>query len=182
MILMGFEDYYKDALEFVSKIDFSTSNELSKGFETNIRYLGGLLAANDLRPHPILVQKAVEVAKYTLLPLFVDTTTPQGTQVKVPYTNMNLKRYNFNVFSCLFLYSNTYYNSKTPEVTNHINLAEFGTYSMEFTKLSQVTNDPKYESLVNDLTNAAIQQPTRIPGLFPTTWTVKPFAPVNSSK
>lgn len=76
----------------------------------------------------------------------------------------------------------TILHRKQAEVTNHINLAEFGTYSMEFTKLSQVTNDPKYEQLVNDLTNAAIHQPTRIPGLFPTTWTVKPFAPVNSSK
>jgi mannosyl-oligosaccharide alpha-1,2-mannosidase len=63
-----------------------------------------------------------------------------------------------------------------------INLAEFGTYSMEFTRLSQVTGNPKYEQLATDLINAAIQQPTRMPGLFPTSWTVKPFAPVNSSK
>lgn len=88
---MGFEEDYQEALNFVSNIDFSTSSDLSKGFETNIRYLGGLLAANELRPNPILVQKAVEVAEYTLVPLFVDSVS-QGRQVKVPYTNMDLNR------------------------------------------------------------------------------------------
>ena len=52
---------------------------------------------------------------------------------------------------------------------------------MEFTRLSQVTGDYKYKALADDLTNAAIEQPTRMPGLFPTSWTVKPFAPVNTS-
>lgn len=66
--------------------------------------------------------------------------------------------------------------------TKTINLAEFGTYSMEFTKLSQVTGNPKYEKLGNDIINAAIKHETRMPGLFPTSWTVKPFAPVQSSK
>lgn len=53
---------------------------------------------------------------------------------------------------------------------------------MEFTRLSQITGDPKYEKLANDLTNAAIAHETRMPGLFPTSWTVKPFAPIESSK
>lgn len=52
---------------------------------------------------------------------------------------------------------------------------------MEFTRLSQVTGNPKYEELANNLVDAIIQQPTRMPGLFPTSWTVKPFAPVNTS-
>lgn len=63
-----------------------------------------------------------------------------------------------------------------------INLAEFGTYTMEFTRLSQVTGNPKYEKLATDLINAAIEHNTRMPGLYPTTWTVKPFAPVETSK
>lgn len=52
---------------------------------------------------------------------------------------------------------------------------------MEFTRLSQVTGDYKYKALADGLTNAAIEQPTRMPGLFPTSWTVEPFAPVNTS-
>lgn len=52
---------------------------------------------------------------------------------------------------------------------------------MEFTRLSQITGDPRYKALADDLTSAAIEQSTRMPGLFPTSWTVKPFAPVNTS-
>lgn len=89
MLIMGLEEDYQKALGFVKNIDFSRSDSSSKGFETNIRYLGGLLAANDLRPDPILVQKAVEVTDLTLIPLFVDSTS-MGKSVKVPYTNMNL--------------------------------------------------------------------------------------------
>lgn len=73
-------------------------------------------------------------------------------------------------------------NSNKPDAANTINLAEFGTYTMEFTRLSQVTGDPKYEKLATDVINAAIKHSTRMPGLFPTSWTVKPFAPVDASR
>ncbi len=53
---------------------------------------------------------------------------------------------------------------------------------MEFTRLSQVTGDLKYERLAMDLTKAIMAQPTKLPGLYPNTWTVDPFLPVESSK
>ncbi|KAI7894077.1 glycoside hydrolase [Mucor mucedo] len=161
LLIMGLEDEYEEALEFVKKIDFTQSKDSSKGFETNIRYLGGLLSANDLRPNDILVQKAIEVTEATLIPLFIQSTS-LGVDVKIPLTYMNL-------------------NTNKPESGNTINLAEFGTYTMEFTRLSQVTGDPKYEKLATDVINAAIQHSTRMPGLFPTSWTVHPFAPVQAS-
>ncbi|KAG1442910.1 hypothetical protein G6F56_010870 [Rhizopus delemar] len=157
---MGLDKEYEEALRFINTLDFTKSDTLSKGFETNIRYLGGLLAANDLKPNRMLVKKAVALANEALVPLFVATT--KGTKVKVPYTNMDLTK-------------------GTPEPTNQVNLAEFGTYTMEFTRLSQVTGNPMYEQLVMDLTKVAIQKPTKIRGLYPTTWTVNPFEPVNSS-
>lgn len=89
LLIMGLEVEYQEALEFVRNIDFTRSNDSSKGFETNIRYLGGLLSANDLRPDPILVQKAIEVTEATLIPLFVESTS-LGVDVKVPLTYMNL--------------------------------------------------------------------------------------------
>jgi mannosyl-oligosaccharide alpha-1,2-mannosidase len=92
MLIMGLEEDYQNALLFIKDIDFSHSKDASKGFETNIRYLGGLLAANDLRPDPILVQKAIEVTEYTLVPLFVESTS-MGKEVKVPYTYMDLNTY-----------------------------------------------------------------------------------------
>ncbi|KAI7907019.1 glycoside hydrolase [Cokeromyces recurvatus] len=161
LLIMNLEEDYQRALEFVSKVDFSKSSVVSKGFETNIRYLGGLLAANDLRPNPILVQKAIEVADKTLLPLFTDTTS-MNVKLKVPYGYMDLIR-------------------NQPQIVDSILLAEFGSYSMEFTRLSQVTGDPKYEKLTNDLTDVIIKNPTSMPGLYPAFWTVNPFAPINSS-
>jgi mannosyl-oligosaccharide alpha-1,2-mannosidase len=92
MLIMGLDEDYNQALEFVKSIDFTKSQDTSKGFETNIRYLGGLLAANDLRPDPILVEKAIQVTEATLVPLFVDSLTPSGRRVKVPYTYMDLNR------------------------------------------------------------------------------------------
>lgn len=84
--MMGLDDYYDEALNvFVPKINFKSSSDPAKGFETNIRYFGGLLAANDLRPNPILVEKAVELADNVLMPLF---SSPSGA----PYTFMDLAR------------------------------------------------------------------------------------------
>lgn len=53
---------------------------------------------------------------------------------------------------------------------------------MEFTRLSQVTGDPKYEKLATDVINTVIKHATLMPGMFPSYWTVEPFAPINESK
>ncbi|KAI8378102.1 glycoside hydrolase [Choanephora cucurbitarum] len=156
MLIMGLYDEYEEALGFVEGLDFNTAIGDSKGFETNIRYLGGLLAAYDLKPDPILLSKAIEVAELTLVPLFVNTKTPSGKSVKVPLTYMDV-------------------NNGNPVNTNTINLAEFGSYLMEFTRLSQVSGDPKYKQLVDDLADAIFEQPSAIPGLYPMDWTVSPF-------
>lgn len=88
MLIMGLEPQYEESLNFLKTVDFTVSDTPSKGFETNIRYLGGLLAANDLKPNPMLIEKAVQLADAALVPLFVKTK--KGTKVKVPYTNMDL--------------------------------------------------------------------------------------------
>lgn len=85
MLIMGLEDEYNEALEYIAKINFTQSDTPVKGFETGIRYLGGLLAANDLAPNPLLVQKAVELTDNVLLPLFDQSPS------KAPLTYMDLK-------------------------------------------------------------------------------------------
>lgn len=72
--------------------------------------------------------------------------------------------------------------SESPQADSTINLAEFGTYSMEFTRLSQVTGNPKYQELADNMINLAIQQPSSLPGLYPTSWTLDPFKPDSSCK
>lgn len=60
--IMGLRDEFDEAVEAVAKIDFgqSTSSRVNT-FETNIRYLGGLIAAYDLSKREALLVKAVEL-------------------------------------------------------------------------------------------------------------------------
>jgi mannosyl-oligosaccharide alpha-1,2-mannosidase len=64
LLIMGMEKEFALALEEVKKIDFSTSEQaILNVFETNIRYLGGLLSAFDLSKgkHQILLKKAIQL-------------------------------------------------------------------------------------------------------------------------
>ncbi|KAI8139149.1 glycoside hydrolase [Fennellomyces sp. T-0311] len=155
MIIMGLEKEYQEALKFVSQLDFTKSDEPAKGFETNIRYLGGLLSAYDLRGDKILLDKAVELTDKVLMPLFLSPS-------KAPYTYIDV-------------------NSGIPQFTNTILLAEFGTYSLEFTRLSQITGDNKYAEAANSIVDRAIAQKSKIPGLYPNSWMLSPFKPLEES-
>lgn len=70
LIIMGMTDEFEKALAALDQIDFTTTdaNHVMQinVFETTIRYLGGLMAANDLTngKYPILLQKAVEVGDF----------------------------------------------------------------------------------------------------------------------
>lgn len=102
MLIMGLDDLYNTALDFVLKTDFTkTKSGPAKGFETCIRYLGGLLSANDLRPNPALVDKAVELADNVLLPLF---SSPSGA----PYTYMNVGTYVYTKINLRFQAADIY--------------------------------------------------------------------------
>lgn len=70
MLIMGLEEDYQRAFDHVKNVDWTKSKEPSKTFETNIRYLGGLLSAYDLRPDSILLDKAVELAEKVIMPAF----------------------------------------------------------------------------------------------------------------
>ncbi|KAI9247467.1 glycoside hydrolase [Phascolomyces articulosus] len=156
MIIMGLDEEYEYALEnFVKTLDFSKSNAPSKGFETSIRYLGGLLAAYDLKGDKILLDKAVELTERVLMPLFDPISG-------APYTYFDV-------------------NGNRPVKTNTITLAEFGTYTVEFTRLSQLTGNMKYANVANAIVEKAIAQPSRMAGLYPNSWNVNPFKPLNAS-
>lgn len=83
MIIMGLEDEYQRALEHVKSIDWAFTNDPSKTFETNIRYLGGLLSAYDLRPDQALLDKAIELADKVIMPAY---NTPNG--IPAAYVNV----------------------------------------------------------------------------------------------
>ena len=65
LIILGMMDEFEEALAALELIDFSTTDATQINvFETNIRYLGGFMAAYDLTngAYPVLIKKAVEVA------------------------------------------------------------------------------------------------------------------------
>jgi mannosyl-oligosaccharide alpha-1,2-mannosidase len=145
--IMGLRPEFDEAVEAVAAIDFgqSTSARVNM-FETNIRYLGGLLAAYDLSGRKALLTKAVELGDLiyggfntpTLLPVdFIDFKTAKmgGAQA----------------------------------IEHIVVSASPGSLSLELTRLSQLTGDPKYYDVVARLMKlfADHQDKTKIPGLWP---------------
>lgn len=64
LLIMGLDDEFELALDGLDQIDFTTTlSEQVNVFEIIIRYMGGLLAANDLTKgkYPVLLKKAVEL-------------------------------------------------------------------------------------------------------------------------
>ncbi|EXJ60225.1 mannosyl-oligosaccharide alpha-1,2-mannosidase [Cladophialophora yegresii CBS 114405] len=147
--IMGLYDEFADAVEEVSKIDFRTSTRKDIPlFETVIRYLGGLIAAYDLSSgkYPVLLDKAVDLADI-LMGAF---DTP-------------------NRMPAVFYKWAPFYASQPHRASPHSVLAEIGSLSVEFTRLAQITKEPKYYDAVARVTNALEdwQMKTSFPGLWP---------------
>ncbi|KAK0742542.1 glycoside hydrolase [Apiosordaria backusii] len=155
--IMGLREEFDEAVAAVAEIDFANSSSpLINIFETNIRYLGGLLAAYDLSKRDVLLQKATELGD--LIHAGFDTPT------RMPVDNINLLSVKSSEGQLI-----------EPQVVS----ASPGTLSLELTRLSQLTGNPKYYSAiarVNSLFSVS-QNKTLLPGLFPmyiSLWGPKP--------
>lgn len=148
--IMGMVGEFEQAVMEVKKIDFTTSESpVLSLFETTIRFLGGFLGAYDLSngKYPVLLEKATELGEILY--------TAFDTQNRMPMT-----RWNFIL--------GTMDGTKTASEGSL--LAELGTLSLEFTRLSQLTGDSKYFDAIQRVTDAfeASQNNTKMPGLWPT--------------
>ncbi|EED14955.1 class I alpha-mannosidase [Talaromyces stipitatus ATCC 10500] len=149
LLIMGLDHEFKLALEAIEQIDFSTTTDKSINvFETTIRYMGGFLAAYDLSEgkYPILLQKAKEVGDF----VYGAFDTPNRMQVS---------RWDWKVSL-----------AGTPmRASSQTLLAEVGSLSLEFTRLTQLTGDPKYYDAIQRVSNnlEKSQSKTTIPGLWP---------------
>ncbi|KAK3397843.1 seven-hairpin glycosidase [Sordaria brevicollis] len=144
--IMGLRVEFDEAVRAVGTIDWNkASSSYCSLFETNIRYLGGLLSAYDLSGQEILLKKAVELGDM----LFAGFDTPNH----LPANSYNFKR------------------AKDGKLTasSRQSLAVLGSMSMEFTRLSQLTGDPKYYTIVEQLKRGLekTQDQTNLPGLWP---------------
>ncbi|KAF2207411.1 glycoside hydrolase family 47 protein, partial [Cercospora zeae-maydis SCOH1-5] len=147
--IMGLQDDFEDAVNQTSYIDFTTSprNDIPL-FEVTIRYLGGLIAAYDVsgQKYRVLLDKAVELAEI----LYSAFDTPN----RMPET---------------YYYWKPQFSSNNHRASTRVVLAELGTLSLEFTRLAQLTKEPKYYDAIARITNAfeEWQNQTRLPGMWP---------------
>jgi mannosyl-oligosaccharide alpha-1,2-mannosidase len=142
--IMGLKDEFAEAVEAATFIDFSTPDNLPISvFETTIRYLGGFLGAYDISDgqYPSLLRKAEEVGD--MLYRAFDTNN------RMPVTMWRKA-----------------YGEEAPRETT---IAELGSLTLEFTRLSQLTGNMKYYDAIHRITTClgSQQMLTKVPGLFP---------------
>ncbi len=117
-------------------------------FETSIRFLGGLLSAYDPSNDHRLLSKARDVGDM----LYKAFDTPE---------RMPIPRWDIHVAA----------RGTVQSAPDSVLLAELGSYSLDFTRLSLLTRDPKYYETVARITDLLYdaQMKTKLPGLWPTT-------------
>ncbi|KAK2624587.1 hypothetical protein QTJ16_005780 [Diplocarpon rosae] len=147
--IMGLTEEFAIAVNAVQEIDFSSTTAKNINvFETTIRYLGGFLAAYDISggKYSVLLAKAVEVGE--LLMCCFDTPN------RMPISRWDWRKYT---------------EGSAQEAPARMLVSELGSMSLEFTRLSQLTGDPKYYDAVQRIGDELekAQNGTKFPGLWP---------------
>ncbi|KAF4595784.1 mannosyl-oligosaccharide alpha-1,2-mannosidase precursor [Ophiocordyceps camponoti-floridani] len=137
-VVMGHTDIVNQMLRLIARIDFTTTkapNDRVSLFETNIRYLGGLLAGYDLLTGPMknlqvdrsLVDNLLRQAETLANVLSFAFDTPSGVPDPGLYLNPTRRL--------------------SGSMDN--NLAEAGTLVLEWTRLSDLTGNQTYAKLAH---------------------------------
>ena len=147
--IMGMKEEFEEAVDAAKDIDFnSTSENMLNIFETTIRYLGGFLGAYDLTGgrYPVLLQKATEVGDL----LYCAFDTPNRMPVTRWYWKEALEGAQQTAGTATLI-------------------AEIGSLTLEFTRLSQLTGNLKYYDAVKRILDEfeKFQAETSLPGLWP---------------
>lgn len=149
--IMGLKDEFHEAVEAVAAIDFGKTNlNIISVFETTIRYLGGMVSAYDLSHEPVLLEKAVQVGEMLYRAFDTKNLTPLGS---------------LNVEDAKRPGRDAYPGS------SNLCFACLGSLAMEFTRLAQITSQPKYYDAVARISRliGREQSNTLLPGLWPMT-------------
>lgn len=145
--IMGMHDEFNKALEAVTQIRYenTTSPEINT-HETNIRHLGGLLAAYDLSGDRILLDKAITVGDM----LYAAFDTPN----RMPITHWDSHRA----------------ERQEEQLAEEAAFpSELSSFILEFTRLSQITGDQRYFNAAHQvMTRLELAQDlSRLPGMWP---------------
>jgi mannosyl-oligosaccharide alpha-1,2-mannosidase len=145
--IMDLKAEFAEAVDAALTIDFSIASfEEINVFETTIRYLGGLLSAYDLCGDSRLLDKSLELADM----LYVAFDTPN---------RMPILRWKVQAAAA----------GEAQVAEEGVLVAEIGSLSLEFTRLSQITNDPKWFDAVHRIMTVFEHQQNRtnLPGMWP---------------
>lgn len=145
LYIMGMTEDFEKGKEWISNnLDMNQMGGDVSVFETNIRYVGGLLTAYAFTGDEMFKQKAVHICD-KLLPAF---DTPTG----IPYALVNMRAGSAKNFG---------WASGGSSI-----LSEFGTLHMEFAYLSDITGNPVYRKKVEKI-RETISQVERPKNLYP---------------
>lgn len=141
MWIMGLTDWFEQAVNHTANTDFTishTSDTVSL-FETTIRYIGGFLSAYELsgEKYPVLVEKAQDLADQMAYAWV-------GNQA-IPYSYID-------------------FTNQQPTIDTS-NIAEAGTLTMEWNRLSQYTGNSTYQTLAEKSVQHMIHMSTPLPGM-----------------
>ncbi|PWY98557.1 seven-hairpin glycosidase [Testicularia cyperi] len=143
--LMGHMDLYQDGVNYMKKVDFTQTSQASISlFETNIRYLAGLLSAYELggKKEPKLVEQAKVVGDHLLTGWVGNNNLPFNT----------LRWNNFG---------------KPDTSSGSAGIAEAGTLIIEMDRLTKFSGDSKYLNYAKKAMQAIINSKGVFPGLYP---------------
>jgi len=141
--IMGLSNEFDRGKEWIkNNLDISKMSGDVSVFETNIRYVGGLLTLYSFTGDEIFKEKAADIVD-RLLPAF---NTPTG----IPYALVNAQSGSTKNFG---------WASGGSSI-----LSEFGTLHMEFSYLSDITGNPVYKQKVDNIRNfiAKLERPAKL--------------------
>jgi mannosyl-oligosaccharide alpha-1,2-mannosidase len=144
--IMGLQEDFYEVREAAATIDWAITPDTSCNmYETNIRYLGGLLAAYDLSQEPVLLAKAVELGDM----LYAGFDTPNH----MPPFWLDFEK------------------AKTGQLVaeEHQISAAVGSFTLEFTRLLRLLEI--LNTMMRSLVTSVLiehQMSTQLPGMWPT--------------
>ncbi|KAF4466222.1 transcription factor [Fusarium albosuccineum] len=144
--IMDLKEEFNEAAKAAATLNWGERHDGAVNlFETTIRHLGGLIGAYELSGEKALLKKAVELGDM----LYVAFDTPN----RLPGFWLNFDDA----------------TNGTQVAGVHDPSASPGSLVMEFTRLSQLTGDPKFYDATDRVTQFLIktQNDTRLPGMWP---------------
>ncbi|KAK3898161.1 glycoside hydrolase [Staphylotrichum tortipilum] len=144
--IMNLPDEFYQAAAAAAQLDWANTTETAANlFETTIRHLGGLLSAFDLSHEPALLEKARELGNM----LYMAFDTPN----RMPGFWINFEDAK---------------NGQQVVGTGDPSASPYS-LSLEFTRLSQLTGDPKFYDAISRISDflERTQGQSKLPGMWP---------------